>query len=83
MHEMSNSLHVDTRTQKIILLVVGCEDQLKAVSTQKSEIRMRSSVRGTGTRRCDEGSVLSDEDKKTYVTGEETGIFRFGDDSGD
>jgi hypothetical protein len=44
---------------------------------------MPSSVRGRGTRKGDEGSFLSDKDKKTYVAGEETGIFRFGDDSGD
>lgn len=62
---------------------MGCADHVKAVPTLKSEIRIRSSVRGTGTRRGDEGSVLSDKDKKTYVTGEETGIFRFSDDSGD
>jgi hypothetical protein len=66
-----------------MLRVVGCEDRLKEVPSLKSEIRMRSSVRGTGTRNGDEGSVLSDKDKKTYVTGEETGIFRFSDDSGD
>jgi hypothetical protein len=40
-------------------------------------------VRKKGPRGGGDGSVLLDKDKKNYVTGEETTIFRFSDDGDD